>query len=388
MKKALRALALILAVCACGASFCACKDKKYAAYDSTGEKYDYYLPDYVKVCKYTGIELPDLTFEPTEEDISKRVKQNVALFCLREEDPDRPCQAGDVVDIITTCTFTEDGSTYSLLNFKKDSVTGFGQSFVLGTNYFYFPALDEAVEGMSAGESKTVTLTLPDPYYKDYLASGKEIKMEIYLNYIDSIDYAQVDENFYAEHIGYGSADYREVVRNKLKAEYAELVSGYKAQLAWNYICENSKLLKLPEKEYQETYDTMLDSARTNAQNKDMSLEDYVKSLGYDSLDDYYAYLEDKSENICYEDMILYYIVRRENINYTDEYYDEQILAMVEEYQISDLSAAEDFLDYYYGIENVREEVRMKYAQEWIADNAKVVEDVHTVYDNNLNGGK
>ena len=212
--------------------------------------------------------------------------------------------------------------------------------------------------------------------------------MEIYLNYIDSIDYAQVDENFYAEHIGYGSADYREVVRNKLKAEYAELVSGYKAQLAWNYICENSKLLKLPEKEYQETYDTMLDSARTNAQNKDMSLEDYVKSLGYDSLDDYYAYLEDKSENICYEDMILYYIVRRENINYTDEYYDEQILTMVEEYQISDLSAAEDFLDYYYGIENVREEVRMKYAQEWIADNAKVVEDVHTVYDNNLNGGK
>lgn len=387
MNKFLRAAALILAVASCAAFVCACKDQKYSAYDSTGEKYDYYLPDYVKLCKYTGIELPDLTFEPTEEDISKRVKQNVALFCTRDEEPGRPCQAGDVVDITTTCTFTDDGSNYPLLTFEKRS-TGYGQAFVLGTDYFYFPALDEAVTGMSAGETKTVTLTLPDPYYKDYISSGREIEMEIYMNYVNSLDYDEVDDEFYAEHIGYSASDYREVTRHKLVAEYAELISGYKEQLAWNYVCKNSKLLKLPEKEYQETYDTMLDRVRKAAEGKDMSLADYVNELGYDSLDEYYAYLKDKSENTCYEEMLLYCIIRRENLKYTDEYYDEQILAMVKDYQIEDVGEAEDFLNYYYGLDNVREELRMKYAQEWIAENAKVKENVHTVYDNSLNGGK
>ena len=111
------------------------------------------------------------------------------------------------------------------------------------------------------------------------------------------------------------------------------------------------------------------------------------EKLGYDTLDDYYAYLKEKCENTCFEDMILYYIIRCEDLNYTDEYYSEQVLAMVKDYQIEDQSAAEDFLNYYYGIDNVKEEIRMKYAQKWVADNAKVREDVKTVYDNDLNPG-
>ena len=167
MKKIVKIVSVLCVLVFCAAAVCACKDKKYLKYDSTGEIYDYYLPDYVKVCKYKGLELPDLTYTPTEADIDKRVKQMVAAFCPRTEDPDRACIEGDVVDIGATCTFEDDDSTYSLLSFKTNEETGSGQAFVLGTDFFYFPALDEAVEGMLSGEDKTVTLTLPDPYYKD-----------------------------------------------------------------------------------------------------------------------------------------------------------------------------------------------------------------------------
>lgn len=387
MKKIVKIVSVLCALVFCAAAVCACKDKKYLKYDSTGERYDYYLPDYVKVCKYKGLELPDLTHTPTEADIDKRVKQMVAAFCPRTEDPDRACIEGDVVDIGATCTFEDDGSTYSLLSFKTNEETGSGQAFVLGTDFFYFPALDEAVEGMLSGEDKTVTLTLPDPYYKDLVNSGRKIKMDIHLNYIDEVDYSVVDDEFYVDRLEYSKDNFRVAMTNKLTAEYAELIEDYKTKLAWNIICANSELIKVPEKEYNELYESALDSARGEAQSEDISLAEYAEKLGYDTLDDYYAYLKEKCENTCFEDMILYYIIRCEDLNYTDEYYSEQVLAMVKDYQIEDQSAAEDFLNYYYGIDNVKEEIRMKYAQKWVADNAKVREDVKTVYDNDLNPG-
>lgn len=385
MKKNVRilwAIPSLLMICACIAG-CA-KDVRYTDYDSSGENFDYYLPDYVDVCDYIGIDVPDLTFTPTDADIDNYVMYTESLFCSATEDPDRPCQRGDIVDIITTCTFKDSGATYGYFNFSKKD-TGSGMSFTLGSNYFAFPALDEAVEGMSQGETKTVTLTLPDPFYYDYMNSGREIEMEIYLNYIDEIDYNDATDDAYASFTGYSKEMYREAVKNKLTTDRNNLIEDYKSRLVWNYICEHSKLKKVPEKEYKEIYDAALNKARSDAKSKDLSLLEYVQSVGYDTLDDYYEYLEDFAENCCFEDMIMYYIIRVENLNYDDNYYYSAILERVADYQISDTEGAEEFLDYYYGIENVREDVRFQYAKDWLADHANVRKDINTVYSNKLN---
>lgn len=385
MKKTVRTLSAILAllmICACAAG-CA-KDTRYSAYDSSGENFDYYLPDYVDVCDYIGIDVPDLTYTPTEEDIDNYVMYTESLFCSSTEDPDRPCRRGDIVDIITTCTFKDSGKTYGYFNFSKRD-NGSGMSFTLGSGYFGFPTLDEAVEGMSQGETKTVTLTLPDPFYYDYMNSGREIELEIYLNYIDEIDYNDATDDAYASFTGYGKEIYREAAKNKLTTDRNSLIEGYKAKLVWKYICDNSKLKKIPEKEYKEIYDAALNQTRSDAQSKELTLLEYVQSLGYDTLDDYYEYLEDFAENCCFEDMIMYYIIRCEDLNYDDDYYNSALLEKVTDYQISDAAEAEEFLDHYYGIENVREDIRFQYAKDWLADHANVREDVKTVYSNDLN---
>ena len=215
MKNTVKIICALLAAFFIASSFVGCTDERYNSYDRTGEPYDYYLPDYVKVCEYTGIEIPDITYAPSEEDIDNRMKVKAGYYCDRTEDPDRPCQNYDYVDIITTCKFKETGEIYSLFHFEENS-NGFGQTFLLGTNYFGFPELDEAVLGMSAGETKTVTLTLPDPFYHDYINSGKELEMEIYLNYIDEVDYSNVNDEFYIEHYGYGMEDMRHVINEEL----------------------------------------------------------------------------------------------------------------------------------------------------------------------------
>lgn len=385
MKNTIRSIALLLSIILLCSMLVSCKDEQYEAYDRTGEPYDYYLPDYVKVCKYTGIEVPNIEYAPSEADINNRIKQLAGYYCERTEDPDRPCQAYDYVDIITKCKFTDTGNTYGLFTFKKNDLDQ-GRTFMLGTNNFGFPALDDAIIGMKQGETKTVTLKLPDPFFNDYLNSGREVEIEIYLNYIDEVDFSGVDDQFYYDHYGYYGETMRNSIIEELKKHNNEAIADYKVALTWNYICDNSELKKLPEKEYQDTYDSLLNSARAAAEKKELTLLEYVKeTYGYKKLDDFYAYLEKRAENICYEDMIAYYILRYENLSYTEEFYESAVLAMAEAYDITDFTEAEDFLTHYMGAENLHESVLMQYTQNWIAEKAKVRTDVDQFFSGELN---
>ncbi len=388
MKKSLKLISLLLAFSMIPVFFASCRDQRYGDYDSTGEKYDIYLPDYIKVCNYTGIEVPDISTEPTKEDVENRLKQQITLYAPRTEDPDRGAIAGDVVDIVTECKFTDTGEVYSLLTFKRSS-NGYGRAFCLGTNYFYTTGIDDAVIGMRQDEEKTVKFNLPDPYYKDLKNSGREVEFTVSLSYIDAVDYsvAETDPNsvtentFFPEKFGYTEAQYRTMLENKCREELQELCADYKVILAWDYICDHSKLKKIPEKEYDEYYNKKLDTDRAAAADKDLPLADYVKDeLGYESSEEYYANLKDYAENKCFEEMILYYIIRCEKLELPDEYYEQQLAEMGKEYQLQDLADIEDFFDYYYGIDNVRETLLFQYTQDWIAGKAKVREDVHTMY--------
>ena len=385
MKTIVRLTALVLCVCTLCAVLTACKDEKYEAYDRTGEPYDYYLPDYVKVCDYKGIEIPNIVYVPSEEDVQNRLKQLAGYYSERTEDPDRPCRKYDYVDIITTCKFTDTGETYHLFNFEKND-NGIGQTFLLGTNHFRFPALEDAIVGMSQGETKKVTLKVPDPFYKDYMNSGREVEFEIYLNYIDEVDFSGIDDQFYHDHYGYAGESMNNYIVEELRKEFNGYIEGYEIALTWNYICENSSLKKRPEKEYKATYDSYLNSDRAAAESKELTLAEYVKdAYGYEKLDDYYAFLEKKAENKCFEDMLLYYIIRYENLDYDEEFYNMSVLSMTEAFDISDVASAEDFLRYYMGDEALHESVLMQYTQDWIAKQAVVRDDVDQFFSDKLN---
>ncbi len=384
MKNATKLLSLILFVCMFAGMLVSCKDEKYEAYDRTGEPYDYYLPDYVDVCEYTGIEIPEVSYAPSKTDIENRKKQLAGYYCDRTQDPDRPCQLYDYVDIVTTCKFTDTGEIYQLLNFEL-SEEGVGQTFLLGTNNFWIPAIDDAVVGMRQGETKTVTFNIPDPYFKDFLNSGREVEMEIYLNYIDEVDYTGVDDQFYYDHYGYYGETLENSIIEDLRKKNNESIIGYKVAIAWNYICDNSKLKKVPEKEYQEIYDSQLNSARSAAESKELTLLEYVNEQGYKTLEDYYDYLKDYAENTCYEEMILYYIIRCENLKYDDAFYESTVLSMTEKYEITNFTDAEDFLIYYMGAENLNESVLMQYTQNWIVEKGVIRKDINQFFSDELN---
>ncbi len=385
MKKFAKIISLVLCALTLSSMLVSCKDKQYEAYDRTGEDYDYYLPDYIEVCDYKGIEIPEVKYVPSREDLDNRLKQLAGYYCDRIQDPDRPCREFDYVDIITTCKFTDTGEIYDLFTFAERD-EGIGQTFLLGTNYFGFPALDTAILGMSQGEKKTVTLNIPDPFYKDYINSGREVEIEIYLNYIDEVVFTGIDDQFYHDHYGYYGEGMDMYISEELIKEKTEDIEGYKPALAWKYICDNSKLKKVPEKEYNKIYDGTLASARAAAQEADMSLLEYVKkNYGYKTLDEYYKSLEDYAKEVCFEDMLFYYIMRRENITYTDEFYEERVLKMASDFQIDNFQEAEDFLIYYMGAEGLHNSLLVQYTKEWLVEQGVIRDDVNQFFSDKLN---
>ena len=109
-----------------------------------------------------------------------------------------------------------------------------------------------------------------------------------------------------------------------------------------------------------------------------------TETLKYEDLDAFYEFLESHVKDTCKREMILYYIARCENLNYTQEYYEQEVLDYAADFEIKELDQAESFVDYMYGLKNFQERVRLNYVYDWLGDNAKVREDV-TTFVNNLN---
>lgn len=374
-------VSLILVISLMAIILSGCGDRKYKKYDSTGERYDCYLPDYIDVANYTGIEVPNLVYSVTNEMLQKKLDRDRAIFSPDEYNPDRGARYGDICDIVTECYV--DGEIYDLFTFELD-YRDQGHSVVAGCNELDVPAIDDAIMGMRQGDTKTITFNFPDPFYRSLTMSGKEATITITMNTLYGVELLEATDEFYHEHYGYTLQEYRAFCSNNMETEYNGFIEDYKSDLVWEYIFENSEIKEYPE-EYNNLYNQTLDAYRAAAKEKDTDLVGYVtEKLGYKDLDAFYVFLEEDVKDKCKREMILYYVARCENIKYTDEYYEQELLEYAEGFEIKTVDEAESFVDYMYGLDAFKERVQLNYVYEWLGDNAILREDV-TTFVNDLN---
>ena len=376
-----RVISLALSIILVALCFSGCAHADYKKYDSTGERYDCYLPDYIDVAKYTGLEVPNLVYSVTNEMLQKKLDRDRSVFSPDEYDPDRGARYCDTADIVTECYV--DGEIYDLFTFELD-YRDQGHSVVVGCNELDVPAIDDALMGMRQGETKTITFNFPDPFYRSLKMSGKEATITITMNALYGIELVEETDEFFHEHYGYSINEYRAFCTKNMEEQYNGFIEDYKSDIVWEYIYENSEVKEYPE-EYENLYDETLEAYRKAAKDKGTNLVNYVtETLKYEDLDAFYEFLEEYVKDTCKREMILYYIARSENLNYTQEYYEQEILEYAEGFEIKELEEAESFVDYMYGLDAFKERIRLNYVYEWLGNNATVREDI-TTYVNDLN---
>lgn len=352
--------------------------KAYKKYDSTGERYDCYLPDYMDIPDFTTFKVPNIKYTVTQEMLDIQIKR--AQAPLADNDSERfgtPAAKFDIVEIYTTCWY--EGKELKGYTFQSDA-----KAIVLGVNELDVPEIDNQIIGMELGETKKFDFTFPDPFYRDLSKSGKSATIEITVDRLSHVKYDEPTDEFFNKHYGYDVEGYKAFIQTHLEEQYNEYIETYKSDLVWEYLEKNTVIKSYPE-ERDKFYSDLYDDYRKAAIEADMTLLEYVKKKeNCNSIEEFEKFLNDYVDDYCKREMILYFVARAFNLKYTTEYYQKELLDYVEDFEIKTLEEAESFIELQIGLDEYKERIQLNYVYEWIGNNAPVAEDV-TTFVNDLN---
>jgi len=386
MKKSVwRITAFALCVVMISLAFASCGGLKarYSSYDSSGERYDCDLTEYIAVPIYTGIEVPEITYTPTDEEIADQRMLKLAYFA-EEENVNEPCEKYDLVDADYSAEV--EGLNYGIFDSTVDNSR---RSFMVGIGHFGVAEIDDAIVGMAPGEEKTIEFTFPEPFYKDIQASGKTGTFKIKIEKVRRQDLAEYNDEFVSTYYGAASAaDYDEEIKEQLIHDTGLGYEDYEEQLTWEYVFDNSILYKYPGTELNEARDSIVANYRSRAEKAEMGFDEYLKSIGYeDNMQFYDEYVEPYARTIVKEEMIALFIARCEDLSVSDEEYNSEMLDYCSYYEVTDTATCERIINSDFGSkEAFREQILMKKAREFLVDSEVKLEPAK--YYENKHAGK
>lgn len=349
MKKKFARITATVLVCVTVLSLFSCsgeRAQKLRDYDSSKERYDYDLNDYIKLPEYVGIEIPDLAYSVTDEDMANERIRKLSYFSEEETVKDGSVEKYDIVVCDFSCTV--DGKNYSSFDSSLNSAR---RNVIVGINEFGVKEIDEAFVGMTLDETKTVEFVFPTPYLRDPLMSGKTGKFTVTVSKIRRQTLEEYDDDFISEYYGMSDVEtYDAEIAHQLSSQYEKYLDGYENSFAWNYVASNTVLLKIPAKEYSATSDSIVSTYQSAADEKGMTLEEYVTGEeGYESVSAFRDDVDATAKSIVTEEMILFAIVRCDGITLTDSAYESALLDLGSSLEITDISDCEKLAAEKYG---------------------------------------
>lgn len=305
---------------------------------------------YIKLGDYKGVAVTKIKTEITDDDVQEQVDAVLEEYSEQNEITDRACENGDMVNI--DFTGTVDGEEF-------DGGSGEDYDIYLGDGFF-LEDLENAIVGMETGEQKDITITFPEDY--DEELGGKEAVFSVTLNAIYEDILPEYNDDFVASISDFSTTEeYEEDLRNTLleDTESSNLETAAADILA--EVIADTDFDGYPDELYDECkayYDEM------NAM--------YAEMFGMD-VSDFESSEEETKEEIeemVYEKMVITAIAEKENLEVTDDEYDEYLDSLVEEYGYD---SPEDF-EADYPRETIEEDLLTSKVLQLLLDNAEITE--------------
>ena len=363
MKRTLKLTAVLLCVILVGSALCACGLKSFE--NDLRYRYDYDLTDYLKPGKYKGLEVYVGKTDVSEEEISNAAKRNSVLGCEWTDIYDRACAEGDVVGVSyqgyrrgESGEFDEPIEALSKgfrLGEPADTPEALSESsattlpIVLGTDELFPGFEDQIIGAFSAGDRKKLTYTVPEPCWEFPELAGEEIQMDVLLTYIQEIKYPENDDEM-AQNSGFGSMeDYKLSLGSKLITNRTERVDAYVHSRVWAQINDAFTVKKYPEKELAETVSAIKESYEQRAEQLDHTLDEYISEhLGL-TKEAFEARTEKEAKDTVKDEMIVYYIARKEQIGVSNLDFEDKVEEMMEQGEFTDVDQYVRYIAYYNG---------------------------------------
>lgn len=326
---------------------------------------------YVTIAEYKGIALDHSVAGVTDENVEKRVAQNLQGKSEEVTDKDAVIQNGDTATI--NFVGTKDGVAF-------EGGTANNYDLVIGSGTM-IPGFEEGILGMKKGETKDITVTFPKNCQSSELA-GQEAVFQITVQSFKRPP--ELTDTWAAANTDYKTADeYRASVRTQLEQEAQDQAESSLRSTAWTTVYSNSEVVEYPEKDIEEATQEFRSQIEAYAKQGNMELEDFVKSQGV-SMDDFEAQCQQYAQNKVKQNLIIQGIMDAEGMTLEDE----ESLAiqneLVEKYASGDLAALIDT----YGQVAVDETIGLIRVEDFIIANSKEPETEDTAGEPETDGSE
>ena len=300
MKK--RIIPFVLAMCltvSLGLTGCG-NSNPYSGYD---------LSEYVKVGTYKGLEMEKSEVSVSDEEVRAQVEADVEDTKTTEEIKEGTVAKNDVVNIDYEGKIG--GKTFTGGSAKDTDLTiGSGQ---------FIDGFEDGLIGKPVGSTQTLNLKFPDDYNSSEVA-GKDVVFTVTINHIVKETVPEYNDAWVADNSDVKTtAEYEQQVRDELYKEKEDQAKSDAISDLWSQVVESSKVIKYPEEEVNKYVEEIEAQYQAMADNNGMKLKDLWEQYGIESEEEYNTQNKETAQAYVKEQMVMYDIAEKENLDYTDE---------------------------------------------------------------------
>ena len=275
------------------------------------------LPDYKKIASQAKRKKIEISDEEIKNSL-KWLQQSRAKFSLRN----RPAQKGDFVEI----------------EYRSSQLGGqeYKDAFILGQGHF-LPGFEEALIGMSAGETKEEILVNPP---KNHPLFGKKINIKVKMKSVQKIELPEINDDF-AKNLGKfkGLLDLKKNIKEGLFLEKEKAESLRLRNEILTKINEKTDF-EIPEILIEREQKQMLEEIKKNvSENLKISFAEYLKKIKKtekELLESLFSEAKKRVKSF----LILREIGKKEQIEASEEEIEEEANKLLRKY--SSVEAAKD----------------------------------------------
>ncbi len=310
----------------------------------------------VTLGEYKGLEVEKVSTEVTAEEVDAKIQEEAEKNARQITVEDRPVQDGD--EVILDYEGFVDGVAF-------DGGKGENYPLTIGSGSF-IPGFEEQLIGVEAGAQKEINVTFPEEYHAEEL-KGKEAVFKCTIHEIKAKELPEIDDEFASEVSEFDTLEeYKEDLKKQIADKKAAEGREKQEDAAVEQAVKNAQY-ELPEAMVETQVMQMADSFTQRMRSQGLTMEQYFQFTGLKA-ERFMEDLRTQAVKSIETRLVLEAVVKAENIEVSDERFDEEIEKMAENYQME----ADKFKEYMGDKEKkqIKEDIAVQEAVTFLADNA------------------
>ncbi|MFW6152572.1 MAG: trigger factor [Verrucomicrobiota bacterium] len=315
-----------------------------------------------KLPRYGKISLKGQKTDVTDEEIEEAVHRVMDSMARYEENSGQPAGPGDMLQLDYSGAI--EGKPVSEM---APQITGMGEGsdfWIILNGQEFLPGLSKQLEGVMAGDSKTLKITFPEDYHVKEVA-GKDASYDVTVKRIRKKVLPEMDEEFFKNISAANEAEFREKVKEELVAAKTN---------SENRRLKNEISRHLLDKTDLDVPVSQLEQEK-NAIARNMIQSMAQQGLGRQQLEERKDQILSEAEKTSVDRVKLMYILGRiaeeENIEVAETEVDERIESMASGYGMETARMKAE-LEKQNALDRIKSELRQEKTLDFLLGQAKI----------------